>query len=587
MHFDALTLACMCAELNAFACPGRVQQVLLVDDQSIGMEVYAQGARRQLLLCADPQAARIQLVSHKLRRGVDQETPLLLLLRKYVRDAGLVAVRQPDPTERVAQFAFENKTHGPTTLVVELIGRQSNLLLLRPDGRILDCLHRSAAPGEGQRVLLPGQRYALPPALDKAPPLDDGSPTYYMRLAATVQKPGKLWKALVEGVAGLSPTAAREVAWRVAGDAEAPAQHVEVLALAAALQGLWLPVTTQGWEPGVTDDGGKRVAFSPYRLHFRGVYAPLPSLSEAVEAYFAQPDAGGPTPVRDPYAAQRARVQATLAKARRQIARTLSALAGDEPAPGEAARLRTSAEWLLALSSQVAPGQRELQVPLEEGTLHIALDPSRTPVEQAERWFKRAGKLDRAAIFIPQRRSRLEQDLAFLDQLALDLEGAANQPEIAAVGEELRKAGLSRSPVGKAAAPSAGTSGGLLRFRSHQGLEIVVGRNARQNERVTFAIAHADDPWLHARGVPGAHVVVRLAGRQADEATLRAAAQLAAFHSGVRGENAAAVIVTRRRWVSRAPGGKTGQVLVEKEEVLRVPAAMPEDVAPISDKSPS
>ena len=99
-----------------------------------------------------------------------------------------------------------------------------------------------------------------------------------------------------------------------------------------------------------------------------------------------------------------------------------------------------------------------------------------------------------------------------------------------------------------------------------------MGRNARQNERVTFQEAHPDDLWLHARGVPGSHTIIRTGGQAPDEETVRAAAQLAAYHSGARGDRAVDVIVTRKRWVQRAPGGKVGQVLVKQEErVVTVP----------------
>ena len=311
-------------------------------------------------------------------------------------------------------------------------------------------------------------------------------------------------------------------------------------------------------------------------------------------------------PTADAYAQPRANAAAALRRARQGIERRLAGLAHDEPAPGEAQRLRTAAEWLLALASQVVPGQAVLEVPLEDGTLAIPLDPTMAPVEQAQRMFHRAAKLERAEIFIPQRRAELQGDLALVDQLALDLQSAANQPEIAAIQQELRAAGLT-GPQASSPASSGGqgqkkqerqanparasatpaVQSGLLRLRSKQGLEIVVGRNARQNERVTFQEAHPDDLWLHARGVPGSHTIIRTGGQVPDEATVRAAAQLAAYHSGARGDRAVDVIVTRKRWVQRAPGGKVGQVLVKQEErVVAVPGELPADLPARRGRSP-
>jgi predicted ribosome quality control (RQC) complex YloA/Tae2 family protein len=546
-------------------------------------------------------------------------------------------------------------------------------------------------------VLLPGRLYAPPPPQGKLPPLDDGRPDYYERLAAVLATGGKLHKVLVAAIAGLSPAAAREVAWRATGDAEAPAAAANVLALAAALQALWRPAAGHGgnvgddgvgWEPGMLRHGAQVTAFAPYVIHGGGEFVRTPTLSAAAAAYFAgasedaaaRPPSGagargatppgddGPAPgaQADAYAQQRANVAALLRKARQGITRRLAALAADEPPEGEAQRLRTAAEWLLALSSQITRGQTVLEVPLgpaeaarpqggetpgdelqgktpaeepaekrsqatsslraearaeepaktgaeaeepaeaepgkareeaepgkapEEEVLRIALDPQMTPVEQAQRLFKRAAKAARAEVFIPQRRAELQQDLALVEELALDLQRATNQPEIAAVQRELQAAGLwvakataggrrgeqqSRPPHKTPGTPTS--KGGLLRVRSRQGLEIVVGRSARQNERVTFDEAHPEDLWLHARGTPGAHVVIRGAGQTPDEETVRMAAQLAAYHSGARGDGAVAVIVTRKRFVQRAPGGKVGQVLVKQEErVVTVRGEMPEE----------
>jgi predicted ribosome quality control (RQC) complex YloA/Tae2 family protein len=257
MHFDALTLACVCHELKQVVLTGRIQQVLMPDEQSISLEIYAQRQRHYLLLCTHPQQARVHLASQKQRRGAEQPTPLLLLLRKYVRDSLLVGITQPDPTERLLQLAFEHAQHGPTTLVVEIIGQRSNLLLLNPAGKIMDCLQRVRPSDPTQRLLLPGQPYILPPRQTKLAPVDDGSPDYYAQLEAVTRQPGKLWKVLTANLAGLSPTLGREIAWRATGDGESATSAVNFLELVQTLQTLWAPVQTGEWQPGgwVEDSG--------------------------------------------------------------------------------------------------------------------------------------------------------------------------------------------------------------------------------------------------------------------------------------------------------------------------------------------
>ncbi|RIK39959.1 MAG: hypothetical protein DCC57_19840, partial [Chloroflexi bacterium] len=123
MHFDALTLVCVAQELQSELTGGRIQQVVLPHDAAVGLEVYAQRRRRYLLLNVQPGDGRVHLVAGKLRRGVEQETPLLLLLRKYVRESILDAIVQPDPTERILHLVCDHAAHGVTTLIVEPMGR--------------------------------------------------------------------------------------------------------------------------------------------------------------------------------------------------------------------------------------------------------------------------------------------------------------------------------------------------------------------------------------------------------------------------------------------------------------------------------
>ena len=592
MHFDALTLACLTDELRTRVLDGRIQQVLMVDDDRVGMEIYAARVRHYLLLSADRMAAYAYLSDQKLRRGTDAQPPLLLLLRKYVRGARLAAIEQPDPTERALHLHFENPETGASRLIFEPMGRMANLILTTPNERILDCLHRVRA-GTAKRALMPGQPYTPPPPVDKLPPLDDGRPGYYDDLGVVTEADGKLWRALVANIAGVSPTQARELAFRAAGSKDAPASATDVVAVAGALQSLWLPTTDGEWTPGSSEEEGKVIAFAPYVLQFLGHFAATKTLSEAIERFYAAKEHSAdaretaveavvPSPVTDAYAAQRADMLNRLRQARQRLTRQLAALTADEPAPGEPEHLRRDAEWLLALGSQLDPSEAALVVDLGEETLTIPRTPGKSAVEQAEQMFKRAAKLERAAAFIPRRRTRLQADLAFLDQLEVDANTAENQPEIAAVGSELEKLRLTRAK--RKSRAGAQPTGGPRRFESAGGYEILVGRNARQNDQVSFRHGRAEDLWLHARGAPGSHVVIRRRGSDPDEATIRAAAQLAAFYSSLRGERNAPVSLTRCRFVSRAAGGRPGQVTIRNEETVIVPAEMPDDVTVLTDK---
>ncbi len=596
MHFDALCLAAITDETAPLLVGGRVQQLLLAGPHALALELYTAGERRYLLLQAAPADLRVHLVRDKVRRGVEGETPLLLLLRKYVRDAILTGVVQPDPSERLLVLSFRHKQHGETRLQVELLGRAANLVLTRGNGMVLDCLHRLSGEAGG-RVLLPGRPYTPPLPPTRASPLLP-APELAAALAPLLEARGSVAKAITAQVAGVGPEQAREIVRRaLAADGLPAGAEAELRTpaglqlLAAAIGALWAPVHSGAWQPQLWLAEGRAVAYSPWQP-MPGAGAPdstpRPTLSQAIEdvaaAVAASAASAGsavsPSPVAetaqgDAYAAQRAEIAQQLRAARARLSRALAALAGDEPAPGAAEQLRSEAEWLLALHTTLPPGATHLLLSPEESggpAIHLALDPTRSPVAQAQAAFKRAGKLERAAVFVPQRRSRLQTDLAFLDDLEADLAQAQNQPEIAAVRATLEAAGLAArrgapQQTPRARAPAVA---GPHRFVADDGCVILVGRNARQNDALTFETAAAADLWLHVRGAPGAHVVILGHGRTPAPATIEQAARLAGAHSSLRGERAVDVIVAERRHVNRLPGGHPGQVTVRKERVVRV-----------------
>lgn len=594
MHYDALTIAAIAAELQQTIEGGRVQQVLAVDENSIGMEIYAQRKRHYLMLNADPRSSRVHLVQEKLRRGVKKDSPLLLLLRKFVRGGQLTAIEQPDPTERLLILHFSHPEHGTTRLIAECITQRGNLILVNDDDLIMDCIRRSWASAGVERPLMPKQPYTPPPAQEKFAPIASArisSPLISTtQLSLVLQAGGALWRLLVNQFAGVSPTLAREVAWRVTGSIEGEANEADAAQIVQALAQIWRAIDTGEWQPGVWLKGESVAGFASYTVHGYEQWLPVDSMSAAVERYTSAPPASaqsaGPEAgasleesAQDGYQVLRRTVANLLDQSERRLDRQLQALAKDEPESGEAEELRLQAEWLLALQSQIGPDQRTLEVDLGDRAIAIALATDKTAVQQAEQMFNRAAKLERAAQIIPERRAKLQEDLAYLQQLRLDLTQAENQPEIAAVQNELRLMGLlstsnSRSP-GASATQKPGGGNQPLRYFSDEGFQIVVGRNARQNEKVTFEIAKGEDLWLHARGAPGSHVVIRSGGQPVSDETLQMAAQLAAYHSKLVGEHAATVIVTPRRFVSRAPGGHPGQVLVRKEETITVPATLP------------
>ena len=560
MYFDALTMAAVADELRAHILGGRVQQVLLPDNLSIGMEVYAHGERRYLLASAHPEHARLHLAREKLRRGAETPSPLLLLLRKYVHGGRIAAIEQP-PFERVLHLGVRHP-EGNTTLIVEVMGRYSNIILVAEEGLILDSVKRVGPENSRYRTILPQRLYVPPPPQSKLDPTD----VTELRLSdilSDASPESSVWRALVEGISGVSHLMAREVVYRAIGDAEAAISQVaRVSPLLEAFREMLIPVWEHRWQPSVVKRDEHLVAFASYPLTQYGHWQEVESISQAVEVFYGQMVG------EDTYAAAKRRAREAIQQARERVRRRWEALERARVSQAQVEELRCQGEMILAYAHRIQPGQRELTAPVEpdQPPLLIELDPSLTPVENAQRYFEKYKKAKSAAVEIPPLLQRAELEMRHLDQLETDLDLAANWPEIREVEACLAEAGYIRE---KRRRPKAGRSQPLT-VHSEDGLLILVGKNSRQNHEITFRRATSDDLWLHARGVPGAHVIVKTGGREVPEATLRQAAQLAATYSQAGDSAQVAVDYTERRYVRPIKGAGPGLVTYIREKTIWV-----------------
>ena len=571
MHIDSFTAAALADEFRLTIMGGRVQNILQITPLTYSLELYAQRQRRYLYLSANSQAPCAYLQSAKPRRGADKPTPLTQLFRKYLRGSLLLTIEQP-PTERLFLFHFTGK-HGETTLALELLGTRSNLLFLDADGRILALARPAPAKAQTDRVLLPNHPYQLPPAPPKLTPAD--LTLAALRLALR-QSPADalLHRALVRRVAGFSPLLAREAVFRAYGRAEMPvADAADLTPLLETLRLLYAHITDHAWSPhvhytrrGVVD------LFAPIALTHLPNAEPIGSMSAAVEAHFAATQAA-PT---DGYFAARLPVQQAIERARARLNRRLQKLAEDAAALQDPETFRRKGEAIFAAIHQIQAGQTELTVdwPGDE-PLVISLDPTRTPAENAQRYFARYRKAQRAADIIPQQRRDVLLQLEYLNQLSLDLELAESRPEIDAVRDALHEAGLGGKSVPSKRGRKKAPVGQPRRFTAPGGFIVWVGRNALQNHRLTFGRAAPNDVWLHARGVPGAHVVIVAAPDDPPPAVIEWAAGLAAYFSRARHEARVTVSYTRKKYVRPVKGAPPGIVSLRREETITVAPRTP------------
>lgn len=584
MYFDALTLAAVAGELQSAILGGRIQRALLTSPVSLALEIYAQRRRHHLLLSAHPQMPRVHLTAARPSRGVEGAPGLLLLLRKYVVGGRITAVAQPE-LERVMVLSIAK---GPLLrnlddetppeedddtseadpepdeealrceLILEAMERRGNLVLVSDDNVIMESI-RHVTPQQSRRPVLPREPYELPPRQDKHDPRQATGPGVRGLLAASE---GKLAAGLVGAYRGLSPQLAREVIFRCLGQTDAPiAPDLPWEAIGQTLRRLW----TAPPEPCLAlDESGAPVAFAPYQLTSLPRAEPQPSISAALETFYAQRE------VLSGHQQRRGALMALLDEARERLDRQRRQLEGELEQVKRLDRLRWEGEMIYAFLHTLGPRQAALEV---EGHT-IALDPDRTPVENAQSRFAAYDKAKSALANVPELLREVEARLDGLEQLRTLLALAEGYEQIEELGREAAEQGYVRPQQGRRSAK--GRRLAPLRVESSDGLAIYIGRSAGQNEQVTFKIAGPDDLWLHARNIPGAHVIVKSAGREVPERTLLEAAGLAAFFSRAREDAAVEIDVAPRKAVRRIKDAPPGLVSYRAEYTLRAAPRAPD-----------
>ncbi|MGH2347058.1 MAG: Rqc2 family fibronectin-binding protein, partial [Chloroflexota bacterium] len=563
---------------------GRVDKVIQPEATAIALLFWSGQENQWLVLSAHAQQARAQRTLRKQATAFSEPTSWVMLLRKYLEGARLAAVEQQG-VDRVLRLTFQG---GPiqSVLIAEMMGRYSNLILTDPDLVVLGALKHIRPEQNRFRVTLPHHPYLTPPRPMRPPPHDDRpklDPIHALagdlaEALALFPEETLLWKALLDLVDGLSPALAREAVFAVTELVSTPiGGHADLAAASALLAAVRDRYGPKRGAPSAVWDGAKPRDYAPYPLRQFGVeptaYTDLTALLDAVHAPERNPD-----PLAHPRAALLAQIEPRRAVLRRKIASLESTIVG----PERLAEMRTNAELVLAYQSGMTPNQAELTVP--ELSLTIPLDPALTPLENAQRLFKRYQKTRDAAAVTPGLLDATRSELDYLDQLAVHAVLAADPQSLAAVRGELREELAGPTPPGKAskkagARPGKGgkhKGGGAreqpraapLRLRTTDGTELLVGRSARQNDEVTFHQAGPRDIWLHARQIPGAHVILRVGGQAPSPEVLLEAAAAAAYYSQARESTTVPVDYAPVRNVRRIKGGKPGLVHYSGESTL-------------------
>ena len=575
MPFDAIFLSAVRQELLPLT-GSRVDKIQQPSRDTVLLHLRGRDGGGRLLLSANVNRPRIHLTQASFENPA-QPPMFCMLLRKHLTGGRLAEITQP-PAERSVSLVFDctDEMGVPCRkkLILELMGRNSNLILTGADGRILDCLRRVDFEMSELRQVLPGLFYHDPPRQDKRIPAETDA-AEIARLLDAAEPGRRLDKWLLDTFAGISPLIARELSFRFTGETDTPLGGLDVAALAAFLaREFSLP---EGFVPVLLQKDSEPKEFSYREILQYGDYLEetrCASFSELLDRFYTQTD-------RSERMRQKSQtLRKTVPTLHERVLRKLEHQRQEREATLDREQLRRMGDIVTANLHAISRGQTLLRAEnfyeADAPIIEIPLKPELSPQQNAAKFYKEYAKAKTAEKVLAQQLLQGEQEAEYLATVLDELSRAESESDLAEIRQELEAGGYVR-PADRRKQPKLPASR-PMEFTSSDGYRILVGRNNRQNDQLSMKTARKDDLWLHIQKFHGTHVIISCAGVRPPDRTVTEAAMLAAFYSQAKNGQNVPVDVTQVRNLRKPNGAKPGMVVYDHYQTVIVTpdAALPD-----------
>lgn len=560
MAFDGTVIANIVHDMNRVLPGSRIYKIYQPEKDELLFIFKNRKETLRLLISAGASLPLIYFTSENKKNPLT--APMFcMLLRKHISNGRIISVSQPG-LERIVEIDIEHLNEMGDLcrkkLVVEIMGKHSNIIFLDQSGMIIDSIKHISSQISSVREVLPGRQYTYPPSQEKIA-IYDLDPDWYDQVL--LKKPVSIQKAVYGSLSGISPLLANELCYRAGIDGNDSAASVEgekALALYGELSRLKTWLEDRKFTPNIIYQGNEPVEFASFRLLGQSDREAVffDSISEVLERYYAEKEVN--TRIRQKSTDLRKVVGNAIERAAKKYDLQVKQLKDTE----KREQYRIYGELLHTYGYEAAEGQKELTcINYYDGKeIRIPLDPQLSAMENAKKYFDRYNKLKRTHQALSGLVEETGQELAHLESVSNSLEIARDEADLSMIKEELTQYGyIRRHGQGKKGSVSKSKP---FHYLSSDGFHIYVGKNNFQNDELTFRFANGKDMWFHAKNMAGSHVIVKLeTADQLPDRTYEEAARLAAYYS--KGKNAPKVEIdyTERKNLKKPPQAKPGFVI--------------------------
>ncbi|MEY8337211.1 NFACT RNA binding domain-containing protein [Lachnospiraceae bacterium 62-35] len=561
MAFDGIVIANLVYDMKSALEGGKVAKIAQPEKDELLFTIKNQKETCRLLISASASLPLIYFTDTN-KQGPLTAPNFCMLLRKHIGNARIVSVSQPG-LERVIQIEFEHLDElgdlCRKKLMVEMMGKHSNIIFCREDGIILDSIKHVSAQVSSVREVLPGRTYFIPQTVEKENPLTITEDDFCKALKSTSSP---LQKALYQKFTGISPIIGTELAHLASLDGDVPADELSELELTHLYHTFSLlmeDIKNGCFCPNIITHKDEPVEFASLPLTcYEGSdfqAQPYPSISLLLETYYASRNVI--TRIKQKSADLRKIVQTLLERNYKKYDIQLKQLKDTEKRD----RYKVYGELINTYGYELTGGEKELRClnyyTNEEIT--IPLDSQLDAKGNAQKHFNKYNKLKRTFEALTEQIKETKAEIDHLESISTSLDIALKEDDLVQIKEELMEYGYIKKRAYGSKRPKITSR--PFHYLSSDGFHIYVGKNNYQNEEVTFKLASGGDWWFHAKGIPGSHVIVKSEGKELPDRVFEEAGSLAAYYSSGRSDSKVEIDYIQRKFVKKVAGSAPGFVI--------------------------
>lgn len=579
MPFDGVVCKCIVEELKNKIIDGRIEKVFQPEKDEVIIFIRAKGENQKLLLSANPSFPRIHLTSIQ-KQNPSVPPVFCMLMRKHLCGGKILDVQFHD-FERIISLNIESTNElgdiCVKKLVIEIMGKHSNIILLNNEDRIIDAIKHIDQGISSVREIMPARHYSLPPSQDKISPISI-EPCKLIDKLISDKNMGNLSveKALLSTIRGFSPLLCREICHTsglepktIIGDVSIEQRDMLSNSLAKILQ----KIKNSKFNPCIllNDDVQKQPAdFHCIKIYHHPYLLFKDSINDLLDFFYSSRD------LEERLKQKKSSLMKSISNSIERCSRKLAVQQESIRDVADREKLKLYGELILANIYSIKPGDKEATVlnyysENSQDYITIPLDENLTPQLNAQKYFKQYAKAKNTYAYASSQLEETLKELDYLESVQLNLENARTMEEIEEIKAELVSQGyMHESTASGKNSKKQSKSLDPIKYISDDGFEILVGRNNMQNDILTLKIASSNDIWLHTKNIPGSHVIIRKKQGDIPDTTLLQAAMIAAYRSKAKYSSNVPVDYTFVKNVKKPSGSKPGMVIYDNYKTIYV-----------------